>query len=321
MSRSHRHISVTWWATLDDLYVSKHYLVLCLGLPTNMSGTKLNLAKTKCIAKKSRARRMLPHNWFNNNKKPSITPWVNQILYYTPFSKTLVCVLFLDIIHLSLRTAILSLSLKCLFRPDNYQTWEHYIWLPIWGQGQAAVLYYKLCIINLLSCLMLYSVICFLFCTHICCMSLPPLLLLLRFLPFFFPLKGFLGRSKGWGYCFAAANLWFAAAIQIKLTWLDLYADSTHWCDITPPAVPAVWVHISENPDHEIPKYLRPEGGGDDDVAALRQHASHKHCAGVDVGGRHHTLLGQDVMHPILPVQFHLGEKTKNILVLFIRVQ
>lgn len=87
-------------------------------------------------------------------------------------------------------------------------------------------------------------------------------------------------------------------------------ATHHHWFDIT--VVPAVRVHISENSDHVIPQRLRLEGGGDDDVAALLEHASHKHCPSVDVGGRRHTLLGHDVMHPILPVQFHL-EKKNNV--------
>lgn len=78
-------------------------------------------------------------------------------------------------------------------------------------------------------------------------------------------------------------------------------------------AVPAVRVHVCENPEHVIPQRQRLEGGGDDDVAALRERDPHEHCAGVDVGGRGHALLGQDVVQPILPVQFHLGMKKKHL--------
>lgn len=73
---------------------------------------------------------------------------------------------------------------------------------------------------------------------------------------------------------------------------------------------PAVRVQICEDPQHEFPERLRPEGGWDDDVAALRERAPHEHGARVDVGGRRQALLGQDVVQPILPVQFHL-EKEK----------
>lgn len=66
--------------------------------------------------------------------------------------------------------------------------------------------------------------------------------------------------------------------------------------------VPAAWVHIGENSDHVIPQSVRLEGGGDEDVAALLQRASHEHRPSVDEGRRLHTLLGQDVVHPVLPV-------------------
>lgn len=73
---------------------------------------------------------------------------------------------------------------------------------------------------------------------------------------------------------------------------------------------PAVRVQVCEDSQHEFPKCLRPEGGGDDDVAALQECAPHEHGTSVDVGGRRQALLGQDVVQPILPVQFHL-EKEK----------
>lgn len=72
--------------------------------------------------------------------------------------------------------------------------------------------------------------------------------------------------------------------------------------------VPAARVYVCENSDHEFPQCVRLEGSGDDDVAAPWECDSHKHCASIDVSGCLHTLLGQDVMHPILPVQFHLGK-------------
>lgn len=72
--------------------------------------------------------------------------------------------------------------------------------------------------------------------------------------------------------------------------------------------VPAPWVHISENPKHVVPQRLRPECGGDDDVAALRQHTPHKHRPSIDVGGCGHTRLSEDVMHPIFSVKLHLEE-------------
>jgi len=38
----------------------------------------------------------------------------------------------------------------------------------------------------------------------------------------------------------------------------------------------------------------------------------HEHRAGVDVGGRLHAALGQDVVHPILPVQLHLEKERRR---------
>ncbi len=90
----------------------------------------------------------------------------------------------------------------------------------------------------------------------------------------------------------------------------DLHSVNTlvsHHTSIT--VVPAVRVHISEHSDHVVTQSQRLEGGGDDDVASLCEHSSQKHCPSVDVGGGLDTLLGQDVVHPILPVQLHLGEE------------
>lgn len=87
---------------------------------------------------------------------------------------------------------------------------------------------------------------------------------------------------------------------------LGNYTLVWHHTSIT--VVPAVWVHISKHSDHVIAQRQRLEGGGDDDVASLWEHGSQKHCPSVDVGGRLDNLLGHDVMHPILPVQFHLGK-------------
>lgn len=70
--------------------------------------------------------------------------------------------------------------------------------------------------------------------------------------------------------------------------------------------LPAARVHVGENPQHEVPQRERLEGGGDDDVPTLRQRAPHEHRPSVDVGGRRHVLLGQDVVQPVLPVQLHL---------------
>lgn len=70
--------------------------------------------------------------------------------------------------------------------------------------------------------------------------------------------------------------------------------------------IPTAWVHVCEDAEHEISQGERPEGGGEDDVAAQRERVSQKDGASVDVGGGHHGLLGQDVMHPILTVQLHL---------------
>lgn len=76
---------------------------------------------------------------------------------------------------------------------------------------------------------------------------------------------------------------------------------------------PAVRIQVCEDPQHEFPERLRPEGGGDDHVAALWECAPHEHGARVDVGGRRQALLRQDVVHPILPVEFHL-EKEKLLI-------
>lgn len=89
-------------------------------------------------------------------------------------------------------------------------------------------------------------------------------------------------------------------------------ADSQPTIPPPPVHVPAARVHIGENSDHVVPQRERLEGGGDDDVAALWQRAPHEDRPSVDVGGRVHTLLGQDVVHPILPVHFHLEKKRKT---------
>lgn len=70
--------------------------------------------------------------------------------------------------------------------------------------------------------------------------------------------------------------------------------------------LPAARVHVGENPQHEVPQRERLEGGGDDDVSTLRQRAPHEHRPSVDVGGRRHVLLAQDVVQSVLPVQLHL---------------
>lgn len=73
--------------------------------------------------------------------------------------------------------------------------------------------------------------------------------------------------------------------------------------------VPTARFHICENSEHEIPQGQRPEGGGEDDVATQGERGSQEHGASVDVGGYHHGLLGQEVVHPVLTVELHLREE------------
>lgn len=80
--------------------------------------------------------------------------------------------------------------------------------------------------------------------------------------------------------------------------------------------IPAAWIHVSEDPQHVVPQRLGLEGGRDDDVSALRQQASHEHRPSIDVGGGLNTLLRQDVMHSILPVQLHLEQNLGYLWVL-----
>lgn len=76
---------------------------------------------------------------------------------------------------------------------------------------------------------------------------------------------------------------------------------------------PAVRVQVGKDSQHEVSQRERLEGGGQDDVAALRQRAPQEDGAGVDVGGRLFRLLGQDVMHPVLPVQLHLQDDAPSL--------
>lgn len=64
---------------------------------------------------------------------------------------------------------------------------------------------------------------------------------------------------------------------------------------------------IRVNPQHKLSQGVGLEGGWDDDVAAFRQKFPQKHRACVDVRGRGEVLLGDDVMHAVLPVQLHLN--------------
>lgn len=76
--------------------------------------------------------------------------------------------------------------------------------------------------------------------------------------------------------------------------------------------VPASWVYVSVNTQHELSQNLRFEGGGDDDVATLGERGPHEHRAGVDVRSSLHVKLGDDVMHAVFPIQFNL--KSKEII-------
>lgn len=61
------------------------------------------------------------------------------------------------------------------------------------------------------------------------------------------------------------------------------------------------------NSEHELPQGVGFEGGRDDDVTTFRQNVPREHGARVDVCGCGDVLLGDDVMHAVLPVQLHLG--------------
>lgn len=77
---------------------------------------------------------------------------------------------------------------------------------------------------------------------------------------------------------------------------------------------PAVGVQVGKDPQHEVSQRQWLESGGQDDVAALRQRVPQEDGAGIDVGGRGHSLLGQDVVHPVLPVQLHLEDGALSLL-------
>lgn len=69
----------------------------------------------------------------------------------------------------------------------------------------------------------------------------------------------------------------------------------------------AVGVLISVNSKHELSQHVGFEGGWDDDVTTFRQNFPHEHGACIDVCGGGDVLLGDDVMHAVLPIQLHLG--------------
>lgn len=52
------------------------------------------------------------------------------------------------------------------------------------------------------------------------------------------------------------------------------------------------------------------KSGGDDDVAAFLQVCPQEDAAGVDVDGAGHLLLQR--VHPVVPIQLHLGRDTAD---------
>lgn len=62
--------------------------------------------------------------------------------------------------------------------------------------------------------------------------------------------------------------------------------------------------HVCEDAEEELSLYARLKGGGDDDVAALRQLNPLEDGPGVDVDAPANLLLAH--VHAVDPVQFHL---------------
>lgn len=72
---------------------------------------------------------------------------------------------------------------------------------------------------------------------------------------------------------------------------------------------PAVGVEVGEDAQHEVAQLQRVKGGGHQNVVAPRQRAAQEHGPGVDVGGRGHRLLGQNLVQAVLPVELHLVDE------------
>jgi len=75
-------------------------------------------------------------------------------------------------------------------------------------------------------------------------------------------------------------------------------------------SLPAIRRHICENPEKKLAYMTRVKSGGDDDIATFLQVCPQEDTTGVDVNGAGHLLL--QGVHPVVPVQLHLGRKHRG---------